>query len=108
MKLNLPIKFKRVCLIIIIASAVVGIEAYEYWVFSSSPTPQEAIVKYIKAHAIKSSIDNIRINDTSVIDSDYGKQFIVDGITGDYENITFFYLKENNKGWTVVTAGTGP
>jgi hypothetical protein len=79
-----------------------------YWVNSYSSTPESAIAKHIKSKSITSSILRIKVKETGNVDNNYGKQFVVTGVTGEYKDIIFFYLKEGEKGWKVVAAGTGP
>jgi hypothetical protein len=74
-----------------------------------SLTPKAAILKYCKTKSFTYSAQNIKVLETKIVDPDYGKQFIVNGISGESgSGALFFYLKSGSKGWKVVSAGSGP
>lgn len=82
---------------------------YKYWLCYPAKTPEAAVVKYCKVKSLTYSEQSLKVQETEIIDSDYGNQFLVSGVTGEFgSNILFFYLKNNTKGWKVVSAGTGP
>lgn len=101
------VKFKLLLVFAILIMVI--LTAYEYWLNSPSSTPELAILKYCKVKSLTYSQQNVKIQETKIIDPDYGNQFTVSGVTGEVDsNITFFYLKHSNNGWKVISAGTGP
>jgi hypothetical protein len=77
---------------------------------AASPTPEEAVKKYILLKGDFSRPKDLSVTSTAIEDRNYGHQFIVSGYrdseTG--TEVRFFYLKQNTNGWYVVSAGTGP
>lgn len=99
---------KKILISIIIgllALVIVGATAGYYWLTTPAHTPTLAIQKYIihSGHPLK--LLNMKIESTNFTDETYGQQFIAEYVN---DSITFFYLKQSNKGWYVVSAGTGP
>lgn len=108
MKNNYKVDWRKVSLMLL-AVLLITLIGYGWWVNSPSSTPKEAILKYCRKNELKFSRQNIKINQTKIIDKEYGKQFIVEGVKGELgDNIIFFYLKDDKKGWKVICAGTGP
>lgn len=92
----------------IISTLVIIISIFLIWINSASKSPEAAIKKYIRLKSITSSLKDIKTDKTNIKDPNYGTQFYVTGVKGEYETIHFFYLKENESGWSVITAGSGP
>ncbi|GLC32617.1 hypothetical protein [Clostridium omnivorum] len=108
MKSNYKVNWQKVPLIPLAALLIILL-VFVWWLNSSSPTPKDAILKYCRKNELKYYRQNFKISQTKIIDKDYGKQFIVDGVKGELgDNIIFFYLKDDKKGWKVICAGTGP
>ena len=106
-------KLKRNRLIAVIIVLLVIVAAkYIYsklWANSPSSIPKEAVWKYCSKHHLNYSSQNVKIHETGLVDANHGKQFVVEGVTGEFgDDILFFYLKDDEEGWKVVTAGTGP
>lgn len=51
----------------------------------------------------------LKINDKKTLDQDYGHLFYVEGLK-DFkgDQIAYFYLREENKEWKFISAGSGP
>ena len=108
MKSNYKVRLRKCILTTLVAVIVISLSAYLYWLYSPSSTPRDAIIKYCRAKSLIYSQQNVKVQESEYVDKNYGRQFIVEGVTGEFgDSISFFYLKDNG-GWIVVCAGTGP
>lgn len=79
------------------------------WLTSPSENPKEAILKYYSKEGFRCSEKDIDIKETNTVDKDYGKLFLVKGVSMRVkDDLLFFYVKYNDSEWNVVGAGTGP
>jgi len=99
-------KNKKIKLIVKIFSIILVLIV---WLFLRPKTPQEQVIaKYIKENSSNSYTLTMIVRDSNNLDYKYGRLFYVNGVIGDYADVTFFYLKEDSDGWKVNCAGTGP
>jgi hypothetical protein len=98
----------RIPIVLVVIFALTITICFSYWINSCSSTPEQAIVKYIKLKSLTSSVSELKIVETEITDSNHNKQFVVTGSKGAFENASFFYVKKDDRGWKVVSAGTGP
>jgi hypothetical protein len=95
---------------IIVCAVIIGlVGGLFFFAKAASPTPEEAVKKYIFLKGDFSRPKDLSVTSTAIEDRNYGHQFIVSGYRdSDGVEVRFFYLKQNKNGWHVVSAGTGP